>query len=63
MLAVPHQQEEAPVAKFRDQFGKKQWKKCCGHGCGKCEIHNAYLAEFGKKAGEKKFHKDHDKMH
>jgi len=51
------------VAKFRNQFGKKQWKKCCGHGCGKCEIHNAYLAEFGKKAGEKKFHKDHDKMH
>jgi hypothetical protein len=51
------------MAKFREQFNDKQWDKCCGHGCKKCAIHNAYLAEYGKKKGEKKFAKDHDKMH
>jgi hypothetical protein len=51
------------MAKFRDRFSAKAWKKCCGKGCKKCEIHNAYLAEFGEKAGEKKFAKDHDKTH
>ena len=51
------------VAKFREQFSKKEWKKCCGKGCKKCDVHNAYLDEFGKKAGWKKFQKDHDKMH
>jgi len=51
------------VAKFRKQFSKKQWKKCCGKGCKKCEIHSIYLDEYGKKPGEKRFEKDHDKMH
>jgi hypothetical protein len=51
------------VAKFRERFSKKQWSKCCGKGCGKCEIYNAYLDEYGKKAGRKKFEKAHDKMH
>jgi hypothetical protein len=51
------------MAKLKDQFSDKQWSKCCGKGCKKCEIHNAYLAEFGKKEGEKRFQKDHDKMH
>jgi len=51
------------VAKFREQFTEKQWKKCCGKGCKKCDIHNAYLAVYGKKQGERKFQKDHDKMH
>ena len=51
------------MTKFREQFARKQWKKCCGKGCKKCDVHNAYLDEFGKKAGWKKFQKDHDKMH
>ena len=51
------------MAKFRKQFSPKAWKKCCGKGCRKCEIHAAYLAEFGTAAGEKKFRKDHDRMH
>ena len=51
------------MAKFKDRFSAKAWKKCCGKGCKKCEIHNAYLAKFGEKAGEKKFAKDHGKMH
>jgi len=51
------------MTKFREQFTRKQWKKCCGKGCKKCDVHNAYLDEFGKKAGEKRFDKDHDKMH
>jgi len=51
------------MAKFRMQFTDKQWQKCCGNGCKKCEIHNAYLDAYGKKKGEQKFGKDHEKMH
>jgi hypothetical protein len=51
------------MTKLRGQFGAKQWKKCCGKGCKKCDIHNAYIDEFGKKAGEKQFQKDREKMH
>jgi maltose-binding protein MalE len=51
------------VAKFRKQFSKKQWKKCCGGHCKKCDIYNAYLDEYGAKSGKKRFDKDHDKMH
>ena len=32
-------------------------------GLQKCDIHNAYLDAYGKKEGEKKFAKDHDRMH
>jgi hypothetical protein len=53
----------ATVSKFRDQFSKKDWKKCCGKGCKKCDLYNAYLDEFGGKAGKKRFKKDHDKLH
>ena len=51
------------MAKLRNEFGKKEWKKCCGSGCKKCGIFNAYLDEYGKKEGKKRFKKDHDKMH
>jgi hypothetical protein len=51
------------MAKLRDEFPKKDWKHCCGKGCKKCAIHNAYLDAYGKKEGEKKFAKDHDRMH
>jgi hypothetical protein len=51
------------MSKLAKEFSKKQWKKCCGHGCGDCKIHNAYLDEYGKKAGHKKFKADHDKHH
>jgi hypothetical protein len=51
------------MAKLRNEFSKKEWKHCCGNGCKKCAIHNAYLDAYGKKEGEKKFAKDHDRMH
>jgi hypothetical protein len=51
------------MAKLASEITKKQWKKCCGHGCEDCKIHNAYLDRYGKKKGHKKFRKDHDKHH
>jgi hypothetical protein len=51
------------MTKLRNEFPKKDWKHCCGKGCTKCDIHNAYLDAYGKKEGEKKFAKDHARMH
>jgi hypothetical protein len=51
------------MAKFRERFSEKQWQKCCGKGYKKCAIHDAHFDEFGRKTDEKKFAKDHDRMH
>jgi hypothetical protein len=48
---------------LKKKFSRKEWKDCCGKGCKKCDIHNAYLDAYGKKEGEKKFAKDHARMH
>jgi hypothetical protein len=34
-----------------ERFTRKQWKDCCGKGCKKCEIAQAYIGEHGKKKG------------
>ena len=34
-----------------ERFSRKQWKDCCGKGCKKCEIAQAYIGEHGKKKG------------
>jgi hypothetical protein len=34
-----------------ERFSRKQWKDCCGKGCKKCEIAQAYMGEYGKKKG------------
>ncbi len=34
-----------------ERFTRKQWKDCCGKGCKKCAIAQAYIAEYGKKKG------------
>jgi len=34
-----------------ERFARKQWKDCCGKGCKKCEIAQAYIGEHGKKKG------------
>jgi hypothetical protein len=34
-----------------ERFSRKQWKDCCGNGCKKCEIAQAYIGEYGKKKG------------
>ena len=51
------------MTKLSNEFSKKEWKHCCGKGCKKCDIHNAYLDAYGHREGEKKFAKDYDKMH
>jgi hypothetical protein len=61
-LRVGGRAEGGSVSKFRDQWSKKEWKKCCGKGCKKCDIANAYIDEYGSKAGQKKLKKDHAKM-
>ena len=33
------------------KFGRKEWKTCCGKGCKKCEIAQAYIGEHGRKKG------------
>jgi hypothetical protein len=33
------------------RFSRKQWKGCCGSGCKKCAIAQAYIGEYGKKKG------------
>ena len=38
---------ELPVTKLKNEFSRKQWKDCCGKGCKKCEIAQAYIAEYG----------------
>jgi hypothetical protein len=34
-----------------ERFSRKQWKDCCGKGCKKCEIAQAYIGEHGRKKG------------
>lgn len=51
------------MSKLATEFSKRDWKKCCGKGCGKCEIHRAYLDKYGKKQGEKRFSAGHEKRH
>ena len=51
--------EKGPhVTELMEQFSRKQWKDCCGKGCKKCEIAQAYTAEYGKKKGLDKLNDD-----
>jgi len=38
-------------AELRERFSRKEWKDCCGKGCKKCDIAQAYIGEYGKKEG------------
>jgi len=42
------------VTKLRSEFDRKQWKDCCGKGCKKCEIAQAYIGRYGHKDGLEK---------
>ena len=43
------------------KFSRKEWKDCCGKGCKKCEIAQAYIAEYGdRKTGLEKLNADRD---
>ena len=46
------------MTELRDQFSRKQWKDCCGKGCKKCDIAQAYIDEYGKKKGLDKLNDD-----
>jgi hypothetical protein len=48
------------VTKLKNEFGRKQWKDCCGKGCKKCEIAQAYIGEYGRKEGLVKLNADRD---
>jgi hypothetical protein len=48
-------------AELRERFSRKEWKDCCGKGCKKCDIAQAYIAEYGeRKAGLAKLNADRD---
>jgi hypothetical protein len=47
------------VTKLKDEFSRKEWKDCCGKGCKKCEIAQAYIEKYGdRKAGLEKLNAD-----
>jgi len=50
------------MGKLAKEFSKKEWKKCCGKGCGDCQIAQAYIEEYGKKEGKKRLKEDNEKM-
>ena len=39
------------MTKLKDEFTRKEFKDCCGGGCKKCELAQAYIAEFGDRKG------------
>ena len=46
---------------LKKKFSHKEWKDCCGKGCKKCEIAQAYIAEYGdRKTGLEKLNADRD---
>jgi len=40
------------------QFSRKEWKDCCGKGCKKCSIAQAYIGAHGRSDGLKKLRED-----
>ena len=49
------------MTKLKNEFSRKEWKDCCGKGCKKCEIAQAYIAEYGdRKVGLEKLNADRD---
>jgi hypothetical protein len=50
------------VTKLKTEFTPKQWKGCCGHGCKKCEIAQAYIGKYGRSEGLERLNDDRDAM-
>jgi general stress protein YciG len=49
------------LTKLKDEFTRKEWKGCCGKGCKKCEIAQAYIEKYGdRKVGLEKLNADRD---
>jgi hypothetical protein len=50
------------LSKLENDFTPKEWKGCCGKGCKKCEIAQAYIAKYGRSEGLEKLNADRDAM-
>ncbi len=48
------------MTKLKDEFTRKEWKDCCGKGCKKCEIAQAYTGKYGRQEGLAKLNADRD---
>jgi len=48
------------LTKLKDEFTRKEWKACCGKGCKKCEIAQAYIGKYGRSEGLEKLNADRD---
>ena len=47
------------MTKLKDEFTRKEFKDCCGGGCKKCKLAQAYIAEYGsRKEGLEKLNLD-----
>jgi hypothetical protein len=46
------------VTKLKNEFSRKEWKDCCGKGCKKCEIAQAYIGKYGRSEGLDKLNAD-----
>ena len=45
-------------AELRERFSRKEWKDCCGKGCKKCDIAQAYIGDYGRKEGLERLNDD-----
>jgi len=50
------------VTKLKNDFSRKEWKDCCGKGCKKCDIAQAYIGEYGRKEGLAKLNADRKRV-
>lgn len=39
------------MTKLKNEFSRKEWKDCCGRGCKKCAIVQAYIGKYGRSEG------------
>jgi len=46
------------VTKLKSTFSRTEFKDCCGKGCKKCELVQAYTAEYGRTKGLAKLNED-----
>jgi hypothetical protein len=46
------------LTKLKNEFTPKEWKGCCGKGCKKCEIAQAYIGKYGRSEGLDKLNAD-----
>jgi hypothetical protein len=49
------------VTKLKHEFTRKEFKDCCGGGCKKCQLAQAYIAEYGsRREGLEKLNADRE---